>query len=76
EAKLMKPDGERPRLHDLRHCYGQAAAEAGLHEKQIMAVMGHSTTRMSARYAKYGPNAHAGYAETVANHISSKLSRR
>jgi integrase len=75
EAQLVKADGERPRIHDLRHCYGQAAAEAGLHEKQIMAVMGHSTTRMSARYAKYGPNAHASYAETVANHISRKLQR-
>ncbi len=76
EANLMKPDGERPRLHDLRHCYGQAAAEAGLHEKQIMAVMGHSTTRMSARYAKYGPNANAAFAETVATHISQKLKER
>lgn len=75
EAKLIKPDGERPRIHDLRHCYGQAAAEAGLHEKQIMALMGHSTTRMSARYAKYGPNAHAAYAEAVASHISGKLGR-
>lgn len=73
EAGLVKEDGQRPRIHDLRHCYGQAAAEAGLHEKQIMAVMGHSTTRMSARYAKYGPNANASYAEIVANHISEKL---
>lgn len=75
EAGLIKPDGERPRIHDLRHCYGQAAAEAGLHEKQIMALMGHSTTRMSARYAKYGPNAQASYAEKVASHISEKLSK-
>lgn len=75
EAKLIKVDGERPRIHDLRHCYGQAAAEAGLHEKQIMALMGHSTTRMSARYAKYGPNAQASYAEAVASRISAKLSK-
>lgn len=73
EAQIVKADGERPRIHDLRHCYGQAAAEAGLHEKQIMAVMGHSTTRMSGRYAKYGPNANAVFAETVASHLSKKL---
>lgn len=73
EAGLVKEDGQRPRVHDLRHCYGQAAAEAGLHEKQIMAVMGHSTTRMSARYAKYGPNVNATYAEVVANRIAEKL---
>lgn len=73
EAKLVKPDGKRPRLHDLRHFYGQMAADAGLHEKQIMALMGHSTTRMSARYSKYGREARSLLAETVASRISEKL---
>jgi len=73
DAKLIKADGERPRLHDLRHFYGQMAADAGLHEKQIMALMGHSTTRMSARYSKYGSGARSGLAESVARRISEKL---
>lgn len=73
EAKLSKPDGKRPRLHDLRHFYGQMAADAGLHEKQIMALMGHSTTRMSARYSKYGREARSLLAETVASRISEKI---
>jgi integrase len=76
EANIVKSGGERPRIHDLRHFYGQAAAEAGLHEKQIMALMGHSTTRMSVRYSKYGPNAHSSYAEIVANHIAERLGSR
>ena len=73
EAKLIKEDGDRPRLHDLRHFYGQMAADAGLHEKQIMALMGHSTTRMSARYSKYGARARSSLAESVARRISEKL---
>lgn len=73
EAKLTKPSGERPRIHDLRHFYGQMAAEAGMHEKQIMALMGHSTTLMSARYSKYGREARSIMAEAVANRIISKL---
>lgn len=73
EAGLVKADGKRPRLHDLRHFYGQMAADAGLHEKQIMALMGHSTTRMSARYSKYGREARSILAETVASRISEKI---
>ena len=73
EAKLIKEDGDRPRLHDLRHFYGQMAADAGLHEKQIMALMGHSTTRMSARYSKYGAQTRSSLAESVARRISEKL---
>lgn len=73
EAKLAKPNGDRPRLHDLRHFYGQMSAEAGLHEKQIMALIGHSTTRMSARYSKYGRDARSLMAETVATRIVQKL---
>lgn len=73
EAELRKPNGEKPRIHDLRHFYGQMAAEAGMHEKQIMALMGHSTTLMSARYSKYGREARSVMAETVATRISEKI---
>lgn len=73
EASLVKPNGNRPRIHDLRHFYGQMAADAGMHEKQIMALMGHSTTRMSARYSQYGREARSIMAETVASRITSKL---
>ncbi|MFC3678339.1 hypothetical protein [Ferrovibrio xuzhouensis] len=73
EARLIKADGTKPRLHDLRHFYGQMAADAGLHEKQIMALMGHSTTRMSARYSKYGREARSLLAENVANRIAAKV---
>lgn len=73
EAKLSKANGDRPRLHDLRHFYGQMAADAGLHEKQIMALMGHSTTRMSARYSKYGSRTQSNLAESVARHIVEKM---
>lgn len=36
----------------LRHSYGTAAIEAGIGERQVADVMGHTTTRMTSYYAK------------------------
>ncbi|MGH7548817.1 MAG: tyrosine-type recombinase/integrase, partial [Gemmatimonadales bacterium] len=38
------------RLHDLRHCYGQWLAEAGLPEAQIQTGLRHATAAMTRKY--------------------------
>lgn len=48
----------------------QPALSVGI---QKLVLMGHSTTRMSARYLKYGRNARALIADTVATRIVQKV---
>jgi integrase len=74
DCALRKEDGQWARIHDLRHWYGDEAADAGLNEKQIMALMGHSSTRISARYSKGRTKAHATNAELLAAIMANKLS--
>lgn len=50
EAKISHPEWGKPRVHDIRHAYGQLAARAHLNEKEIMSVMSHASTQSSARY--------------------------
>ncbi len=50
------------RLHDLRHCYGQWLADAGVAEARIQTGLRHATATMTRRYTKQrdqGENAHA-----------------
>ncbi len=50
------------RWHDLRHSFGTQAAAAGVPLRTIQAWMGHSTIRMTERYAKYAPGGDAAIA--------------
>jgi integrase len=46
--------GWRPviRFHDLRHCMGTVLAEAGVEQRLIQELLGHSGIRISERYTK------------------------
>jgi integrase len=50
---LVDADG-RPalRLHDLKHCTGQWASDAGQADRSIQSLLGHKDPRMTARYTK------------------------
>lgn len=61
------------RVHDLRHFYGDEAGDANLNTKQIQALMGHSTERMSARYSKLRRAKKAEIGEVVAGNIERKF---
>jgi hypothetical protein len=39
-------------FHDLRHCMGTALAEAGVEQRLIQELLGHSGIRISERYTK------------------------
>ena len=43
------------RFHDLRHTCGSWLAQAGVPSSHIAAVLGHSTVRMTERYAHLAP---------------------
>jgi integrase len=56
-----KPDARRPgktrkvpavRFHDLRHCTGTVLAEAGVPQRIIQDILGHSSGRMTERYTR------------------------
>lgn len=51
------------RFHDLRHFYGSLLAEAGVADRTIMELMGHSDPRMVARYSHLRPGHLAGIVE-------------
>ena len=40
------------RLHDLRHCFGQWATDAGLPEAKVQVAMRHANPEMTRRYTK------------------------
>ena len=42
--------------HSLRHTFGVACARAGLSLLEIQGLLGHSTTGVTERYAKFRPN--------------------
>ncbi|MDR2152389.1 MAG: site-specific integrase [Helicobacteraceae bacterium] len=48
---LAKAEIEKPlRLHDLRHLIGNLAANNGMSEVVLAAILGHTTTRITKRY--------------------------
>jgi integrase len=58
---VEKPDARNPkktrkvpaiRFHDLRHCMGTVLAEAGVEQRLIQELLGHSGIRISERYTK------------------------
>jgi integrase len=58
---VEKPDPKQPkktrkvpaiRFHDLRHCMGTVLAEAGVEQRLIQELLGHSGIRISERYTK------------------------
>jgi len=73
EAKLRKPDGEWARVHDLRHWYGDEADAAGMEEKHIMQLMGHSSVDASRRYAQGYKHNLKARADVVALIMAAKL---
>jgi integrase len=58
---VEKPDPKHPRtprkapairFHDLRHCMGTVLAEAGVEQRLIQELLGHSGIRISERYTR------------------------
>jgi integrase len=43
------------RFHDLRHTFASWAIQRGVHERVVMAWLGHSTPSMTKRYAHLNP---------------------
>ncbi|MFL6332060.1 MAG: tyrosine-type recombinase/integrase [Pyrinomonadaceae bacterium] len=52
-------------IHDLRHTFATRLAEAGVNETTIMGLLGHSSLRMTTRYAHSTPEAMARAVETL-----------
>lgn len=54
--------GEKPRpnatIHDLRHTFGVAAAQAGVPIERLQKLLGHTTAHMTMRYMKHAPEAY------------------
>lgn len=54
--------GEKPRpnatIHDLRHTFGVAAAQAGVPIVRLQKLLGHATPHMTMRYMKHAPEAY------------------
>jgi len=48
---LREEAGVDCRLHDLRHCFATALAEAGVPEGTMLALMGHMSRRMLEKYS-------------------------
>jgi integrase len=48
---LRKAAAVTCRLHDLRHCFATALAEAGTPESTMLALMGHMSRRMLEKYS-------------------------
>jgi len=44
------------RLHDLRHCFGQWLADAGVQEARIQTGLRHTTAAMTRRYTMQRDN--------------------
>lgn len=40
------------RIHDLRHCFGQWAVDAGIPESKVQSALRHKTASMTRRYTK------------------------
>lgn len=51
-AAACKKVGVNVRLHDLRHCYGQWAVNAGVPEAKVQSALRHKTAAMTRRYTK------------------------
>ena len=53
--------GPKPRpnatIHDLRHTFGVAAAQAGVPIVRLQKLLGHTTPHMTMRYMKHAPEA-------------------
>jgi len=47
-----KKVGLSVRIHDLRHCYGQWAVNAGVPESKVQTALRHKTAAMTRRYTK------------------------
>ena len=54
--------GEKPQpnatIHDLRHTFGVAAAQAGVPIVRLQKLLGHATAHMTMRYMKHAPEAY------------------
>jgi len=65
-AKRLAKIGRRLRFHDLRHSLGCRLAEAGCSDADIAKVLGHASTRATARYRRVGPQSTKRVAEALA----------
>lgn len=54
-------------FHSLRHTYGSLLAQSGVPDKVIGALLGHSTLKMTRRYAKLAPQNKLNAADVVAS---------
>ncbi len=70
EAKLKDV-----RVHDLRHSFGNEAANAGNSLILIAALLGHSQTRTTERYARTRRDVRQQAADTVAENLRAAIAR-
>lgn len=55
-ARLVERVGlKNLRLHDLRHCVASTLTMAGVSQRAVMEVLGHTDPRMSVRYQHLAP---------------------
>src|SRR5262249_29244495 len=66
-AKKLAGIERRCRFHDLRHAFGSRLASAGVSIQVIAKVMGHSTVRVTERYARPSASAMAGILTALAS---------
>jgi integrase len=65
-AECSKPKAMDPTPHSLRHSTGTYLTAAGVPDRVIMAILGHSSPRMTARYQHVMSSMVASAAESLA----------
>ncbi len=67
-------NGRPPRLHDFRHAYGDALADAGYSRPLIKLAMNHKTDQASIRYARGSDQKKADIINDMARRMTEAIS--
>ena len=67
DPELIERKGGRVTLHTLRHTYASKLVREGLSLYDVSALLGHSDSKMTQRYAHLAPNAASARAVQVLN---------
>jgi integrase len=73
-AKTLAGIERRLRVHDLRHSFGCNLASEGVPTDDIKTALGHTTARMSERYARSAPSASLDRMKAALDRMSAKMS--
>lgn len=72
-AKRLAGIERRLRLHDLRHTFGCNLASEGVPTSDIQKALGHTSARMSERYARSAPDASLDRMRTALDRMSTRM---